>query len=231
MLLSVHVTSVLFLVRFNNFALTMGCLLELHALALVARSWQDDGLTTRLNYLHGLKQHVNCFYWFSQYRFCLAPGCIPSGSEQDDTTEPCNCLWTQPHLVYKRSCQSHFAWWNKHIYCHPHKQLRQDLHKIIIYIFCWHYCWCISCCHKYLYVIWPCTLNYRQFLQCQLCHSNPDSTIASQWLSRTVGLSLALFFCSVFGTCKITYASIRSQFIDYAHAICCAHYHHRGRVE
>ena len=39
MLLSVHVTSVLFLVRFNNFALTMGLLLELHALTLVARSY------------------------------------------------------------------------------------------------------------------------------------------------------------------------------------------------
>ena len=35
MLLSVHVTSVLFLVRFNNFALAMG----LHALTLVARSY------------------------------------------------------------------------------------------------------------------------------------------------------------------------------------------------
>ena len=35
MLLSVHVTSVLFLVRFNNFALTM----ELHALTLVTRSY------------------------------------------------------------------------------------------------------------------------------------------------------------------------------------------------
>jgi len=33
------VTSVLFLVRFNNFALTMGLLLELHALTLVARSY------------------------------------------------------------------------------------------------------------------------------------------------------------------------------------------------
>ena len=43
---------------------------------------------------------------------CLAPGCRPSGSEQDDTTEPCYCLWTQPHLVYKRSCQSQLAWWN-----------------------------------------------------------------------------------------------------------------------
>ena len=35
MLLSVHMTSVLFLVRFNNFTLTMG----LHALTLVARSY------------------------------------------------------------------------------------------------------------------------------------------------------------------------------------------------
>ena len=35
LMLSVHVTSVLFLVRFNNFALTMyGLLLELHALTL-----------------------------------------------------------------------------------------------------------------------------------------------------------------------------------------------------
>ena len=40
MLLSVHVTSVLVLVRFNNFALIMyGLLLELHALTLVARSY------------------------------------------------------------------------------------------------------------------------------------------------------------------------------------------------
>ena len=39
MFLSVHVTSVLFSVRFNNFALTMGSLLELHALTLVARSY------------------------------------------------------------------------------------------------------------------------------------------------------------------------------------------------
>ena len=39
MLLSVHMTSVLFLVQFNNFALTMGFLLELHALTLVARSY------------------------------------------------------------------------------------------------------------------------------------------------------------------------------------------------
>ena len=36
MLLSVHVTSVLFLVQFNTFVLT-GLLLELHALTLVAR--------------------------------------------------------------------------------------------------------------------------------------------------------------------------------------------------
>ena len=35
MLLSVHVTSVLFLVQFNNFTLTK----ELHALTLVARSY------------------------------------------------------------------------------------------------------------------------------------------------------------------------------------------------
>ena len=35
MLLSVHVTIVLFLVRFNNF----GLLLQLHALTLVARSY------------------------------------------------------------------------------------------------------------------------------------------------------------------------------------------------
>ena len=35
MLLSVHVTNVLFLVWFNNFALTMG----LHTLTLVARSY------------------------------------------------------------------------------------------------------------------------------------------------------------------------------------------------
>ena len=35
MLLSMHMTSVLFLVRFNNFTLTMG----LHALTLVARSY------------------------------------------------------------------------------------------------------------------------------------------------------------------------------------------------
>ena len=39
MLLSVHMTSVLFLVRFNNFALTIRLLLELHALTLVARSY------------------------------------------------------------------------------------------------------------------------------------------------------------------------------------------------
>ena len=40
MLLSVHVTSVLFLVWFNHFALTAcGLLLELHALTLVARSY------------------------------------------------------------------------------------------------------------------------------------------------------------------------------------------------
>ena len=40
MLLSVHVISVLVLVRFNNFALIMyELLLELHALTLVARSY------------------------------------------------------------------------------------------------------------------------------------------------------------------------------------------------
>ena len=39
MLLSVHVTSVLFSVRFNNLALTMGSLLELHTLTLVAHSY------------------------------------------------------------------------------------------------------------------------------------------------------------------------------------------------
>ena len=39
MLLSMHMTSVLFSVRFNNFALTMGSLLELHALTLVTRSY------------------------------------------------------------------------------------------------------------------------------------------------------------------------------------------------
>ena len=39
MLLSVHVTSVLFLVRFNNFALTTGFYWSLHALTLVARSY------------------------------------------------------------------------------------------------------------------------------------------------------------------------------------------------
>ena len=38
-LLSVHVTSFLFLVWFNNFALTMGFLLELHALTLVTCSY------------------------------------------------------------------------------------------------------------------------------------------------------------------------------------------------
>ena len=38
MLLSVHETSVLFLVRFNNFAL-LRFLLELHALTLVTRSY------------------------------------------------------------------------------------------------------------------------------------------------------------------------------------------------
>ena len=39
MLLSVHVTSVLFLVQFNNFCPEYGLLLELHALTLVARSY------------------------------------------------------------------------------------------------------------------------------------------------------------------------------------------------
>ena len=39
MLLSVHVTSVLFLVQLNNFALDYGLLLELHTLTLVARSY------------------------------------------------------------------------------------------------------------------------------------------------------------------------------------------------
>ena len=39
MLLSVHVTSVLFLVRFNNFRPDYGLLLELQALTLVARSY------------------------------------------------------------------------------------------------------------------------------------------------------------------------------------------------
>jgi len=39
MLLCVHMTRVLFLVWFNNFVLTMGFLLELHALTLVARSY------------------------------------------------------------------------------------------------------------------------------------------------------------------------------------------------
>ena len=40
MLLSVDETNVLFLIRFNNFALTMyGLLLELHALTLVTRSY------------------------------------------------------------------------------------------------------------------------------------------------------------------------------------------------
>jgi len=40
MLLSVHVTGILFLVQFNNFALTIyGLLLELHALTLVACSY------------------------------------------------------------------------------------------------------------------------------------------------------------------------------------------------
>ena len=38
MVLSVHVTSVLFLVRFNNFTLTMG-FYKLHALSLVACSY------------------------------------------------------------------------------------------------------------------------------------------------------------------------------------------------
>ena len=38
MSLSVHMTSVLFLVQFNNFALTYGLLLELHVLTLVAHS-------------------------------------------------------------------------------------------------------------------------------------------------------------------------------------------------
>ena len=37
MLLSMHVTSVLFLVLFNNFHSDYGLLLELHALTLVAR--------------------------------------------------------------------------------------------------------------------------------------------------------------------------------------------------
>ena len=40
MLLNVHVTSVLFLVRLNNFALTMGFYWpELHTLTLIARSY------------------------------------------------------------------------------------------------------------------------------------------------------------------------------------------------
>ena len=39
MLLCVHMTSVLFLVRFNNFALTMASIGVLHALTLVARSY------------------------------------------------------------------------------------------------------------------------------------------------------------------------------------------------
>ena len=40
MLLSVHVTSILFLVQFSNFTLTLGFyILELHALILVARSY------------------------------------------------------------------------------------------------------------------------------------------------------------------------------------------------
>ena len=39
MLLSVHVTSILFLVQFNNFALTMDFYWELHALTLVACSY------------------------------------------------------------------------------------------------------------------------------------------------------------------------------------------------
>ena len=38
MLLSMHVTSILIIVQFNNFALT-GLLVELHALTLVARSY------------------------------------------------------------------------------------------------------------------------------------------------------------------------------------------------
>ena len=39
MLLCVHVTRVLFLVLAGNFTLTMGLLLELHALTLVAHSY------------------------------------------------------------------------------------------------------------------------------------------------------------------------------------------------
>ena len=39
MLLSVHVTSFLFLVRFNNFTLNYGLLLELHVLTLVTHSY------------------------------------------------------------------------------------------------------------------------------------------------------------------------------------------------
>ena len=50
MLLSVHVTSVLFLVQFNNSTLAdYGILLELHALTLVTRSY---ALLTRLQIHH-----------------------------------------------------------------------------------------------------------------------------------------------------------------------------------
>ena len=54
MLLSMHVTNVLFLVLFNNFAQTMhGLLLELHALTLVACSY---ALLARAD--SGIGQHV-----------------------------------------------------------------------------------------------------------------------------------------------------------------------------
>ena len=47
MLLSIHLTSVLFLVQFNNFAF-YGLLLELHALTLVTRSYALLHITTCL---------------------------------------------------------------------------------------------------------------------------------------------------------------------------------------
>ena len=53
MLLSVHMTSVLFLVWFNNFALTIGLLVELQALTLAARSYALlTVLYTRLPYFY-----------------------------------------------------------------------------------------------------------------------------------------------------------------------------------
>ena len=99
MLLSVHVTSVLLLVRFNNFTLTMG--LELHTLTLVAHFYALLVKASSLHLTTGTGGLQSCS---PLLHYPLSARAQESGNEAGDISNVAMCAWDLCILDWMERC-------------------------------------------------------------------------------------------------------------------------------